>query len=226
MGVFVVALSRKTWASSSASLSLSPSRTTALIPTSRAPLWPIPLWDAPATKLLTLRTGTKSQSTRLPMPASLPPMNPMTLRRTTSFLPFALEVTEPTPPVLSSSLVSRLTPLGSPLPTFAFCPQANQVDDEMDYNCGVINGTGVAGTSGNVTLQVTSSVDNATTVEIYAGFANGDACTASAVSSGGSWWWIVIVLIVIVVIIVIVAAVGGFLYMKKKKSSYQLYEDA
>merc|ERR1712167_466909 len=50
-------------------------------------------------------------------------------------------------------------------------PQANQVDDEMDYNCGVINGT----------VQVTSSVDNATTVEIYAGFANGDAFTASAV---------------------------------------------
>merc|ERR1712014_149025 len=83
-----------------------------------------------------------------------------------------------------------------------------------------------AGSTGNVTLKVNNLGAAAATLEIYAGFADGDACGASLVSSGGSWWWIVIVLIVIVVIIVIAAAVGGFLYMKKKKSSYQLYEDA
>merc|ERR1712137_498651 len=37
-------------------------------------------------------------------------------------------------------------------------PQANQVDDEMDFLCSTVNGTSVAGTSGNVTLQVTNSV--------------------------------------------------------------------
>merc|ERR1711877_24855 len=105
--------------------------------------------------------------------------------------------------------------------------QASQAEDDMDYNCGALANTTVVGSAGNVTIRVVNTnANNATTVEIYAGFADGDACAASLVSSGGSWWWIVIVLIVIVVIIVIVAAVGGFLYMKKKKSSYQLYEDA
>jgi len=107
-------------------------------------------------------------------------------------------------------------------------PQAGQVEDDMDFTCASTNGTFAQGSTGNVTILVfsNSAAGNSSTVEIYAGFADGSACSASMVSSGGSWWWIVIVLIVIVVIIVIVAAVGGFLYMKKKKSSYQLYEDA
>merc|ERR1711976_459555 len=110
----------------------------------------------------------------------------------------------------------------------ALCAQVQsaQEDDDMDYACSALANTTAAGSTGNVTLKVVNTGAAAATLEIYAGFADGDACGASLVSSGGSWWWIVIVLIVIVVIIVIAAAVGGFLYMKKKKSSYQLYEDA
>merc|ERR1711976_690865 len=106
----------------------------------------------------------------------------------------------------------------------ALCAQVQsaQEDDDMDYACSALANTTAAGSTGNVTLKVVNTGAAAATLEIYAGFADGDACGASLVSSGGSWWWIVIVLIVIVVIIVIAAAVGGFLYMKKK-SSYQLY---
>merc|ERR1711976_46859 len=132
-----------------------------------------------------------------------------------------------TSPTLSGSISPSASNSTAP-PAKALCAQVQsaQEDDDMDYACSALANTTAAGSTGNVTLKVVNTGAAAATLEIYAGFADGDACGASLVSSGGSWWWIVIVLIVIVVIIVIAAAVGGFLYMKKKKSSYQLYEDA
>merc|ERR1711963_443336 len=125
-------------------------------------------------------------------------------------------------PTLSGS-ISPAASNGTAPAAKALCAQVQsaQEDDDMDYACSALANTTAAGSTGNVTLKVVNTGAAAATLEIYAGFADGDACGASLVSSGGSWWWIVIVLI-----IVIAAAVGGFLYMKKKKSSYQLYEDA
>merc|ERR1711963_958771 len=72
--------------------------------------------------------------------------------------------------------------------------------DAANATLPTLANTTAAGSTGNVTLKVVNTGAAAATPEIYAGFADGDACGASLVSSGGSWWWIVIVLIVIVVI--------------------------
>merc|ERR1712107_685399 len=96
---------------------------------------------------------------------------------------------------------------------------ASQEEDDTDYLCSAQTATAYFTVASNAGA-------NATTIDIYTGYAEGTVsdCTASYVSSSGSsiWLWVVIGLVVVV----IVAAVGGFLYMKKKKNSYQLYEDA
>merc|ERR1712124_112979 len=95
-------------------------------------------------------------------------------------------------------------------------------DDGVPASNAAVTTTGFTNTTviGCVSLNAGA---NATTIDIYTGYAEGTVsdCTASYVSSSGSsiWLWVVIV-------VVILAAVGGFLYMKKKKNSYQLYEDA
>merc|ERR1712137_34484 len=100
---------------------------------------------------------------------------------------------------------------------------ASQEEDDTDYLCSSQTATAYYTVASNAGA-------NATTIDIYTGYAEGTVsdCTASYVSSSGSsiWLWVVIGLVVVVIVVVILAAVGGFLYMKKKKNSYQLYEDA
>merc|ERR1712169_36002 len=100
---------------------------------------------------------------------------------------------------------------------------ASQEEDDTDYLCSAQTATAYFTVASNAGA-------NATTIDIYTGYAEGTVsdCTASYVSSSGSsiWLWVVIGLVVVVIVVVILAAVGGFLYMKKKKNSYQLYEDA
>jgi len=122
----------------------------------------------------------------------------------------------------SNALVTT-TGFNSSAPIGCVSLTASQEEDDTDYLCS-------AQTVSAYYTVASNAGTNATTIDIYTGYAEGTVsdCTASYVSSSGSsiWLWVVIGLVVVVIVVVILAAVGGFLYMKKKKNSYQLYEDA
>merc|ERR1712137_1412614 len=91
-------------------------------------------------------------------------------------------------------------------------------DDGVPASNAAVTTTGFTNTTVIGCVSLTAGA-NATTIDIYTGYAEGTVsdCTASYVSSSGSsiWLWVVIGLVVVVIVVVILAAVGGFLYMKK-----------